>query len=243
MFRAISESPNKPILGLNIIPFLGMNLISEVLGLDLTLIPERKDDLDQVEDDSLHYPGEMSREQLLRLMDQHGMMMMSKYENEDEEDSGEIPRMNKARMMLTGQAVAGYRPPPSDRAMDQRGAAMMSKYNSGDDEDKAVPEIQPRSLGILAKFHPRFDVKGEGEAEISEENRRRRSVDSDSSEEEQEETGLRGKRSAENSTTDSPNTNSTTMAEQAHNKTVTEILEQLLEEVIEFLSHPLEKSK
>lgn len=249
MFRAISESPNKPILGLNIIPFLGMNLISEVLGLDLTLIPERKDDLDQVEDDSLHYPSEMSREQLLRLMDQHGMMM-SKYENEDEEDSGEIPRMNKARMMLTGQAVAGYRSPPSDRVnrgllqlMDERGAVMMSKYNRGQADDEDMPEIQPRSLGILAKFHPRFDVKGEGEAEISEENRRRRSVDSDSSEEEQEETGFRGKRSAENSTTDSPNTNSTTMAEQAHNKTVTEILEQLLEEVIEFLSHPLEKSK
>lgn len=115
MFRAISESPNKPILGLNIIPFIGMNLISEVLGLDLTLIPDRNDDLDQVEDDSIHFPSDVNREQLLRMMEEHGMVPMPKNDDEGVK-RGTLQLMSKT-----------------------------SNYNRKEVEDDEVPLIQPRS--------------------------------------------------------------------------------------------------
>lgn len=268
MFRAISESPNKPILGLNIIPFLGMNLISEVLGLDLTLIPEHRDDLDQVEDDSIHFPSDMNREQLLRLMEQHGMVPMPK---DDDEDSSEIQTKRDRLVLMGQQAVPEYRP-PAPNGLNRGMLQLMSNYNRREVEDETVPHIQPRSLGIFPKFHPRFNIKkNEGELEISETNRKRRSVDSDKedtttstsssdknatteSSESKHSNHSNDESSAEhpdsseeskhsessdnnNSTTESSNSNnSTTTADEAH-KTVSQILEQLLIEVIEFLFH------
>lgn len=262
MFRAISESPNKPILGLNIIPFLGMNLISEVLGLDLTLIPEHRDDLDQVEDDSIHFPSDMNREQLLRLMEQHGMVPMPK---DDDEDSSEI-QTKRDRLVLMGQQAAPEYRPPAPNGLNRGMLQLMSNYNRREVEDETVPHIQPRSLGIFPKFHPRFNIKNEGELEISEANRKRRSADSDKedtttstsattesseskhSNHSNEESSSEHSDSSEeskhsessdnnNSTTESSNSNnSTTTADEAH-KTVSQILEQLLIEVIEFLFH------
>lgn len=135
MFRAISESPNKPILGLNIIPFIGMNLISEVLGLDLTLIPDRKDDLDQVEDDSIHFPSDVNREQLLRMMEEHGMVPMPKNDDEDSE-------LTKERLAPMGQQ--------SPNAVKRGPMSKTSNYDRREVEDDEVPLIQPRS------WHPRF---------------------------------------------------------------------------------------
>lgn len=265
MFRAISESPNKPILGLNIIPFLGMNLISEVLGLDLTLIPEHRDDLDQVEDDSIHFPSDMNREQLLRLMEQHGMVPMPK---DDDEDSSEIQTKRDRLVLMGQQAVPEYRP-PAPNGLNRGMLQLMSNYNRREVEDETVPHIQPRSLGIFPKFHPRFNIKNEGELEISEANRKRRSADSSDKEDtttsttesattesseskhsnhSNEESSSEHSDSSEeskhsessdnnNSTTESSNSNnSTTTADEAH-KTVSQILEQLLIEVIEFLFH------
>lgn len=264
MFRAISESPNKPILGLNIIPFLGMNLISEVLGLDLTLIPEHRDDLDQVEDDSINFPSDMNREQLLRLMEQHGMVPMPK---DDDEDSSEI-QTKRDRLVLMGQQAAPEYRPPAPNGLNRGMLQLMSNYNRREVEDETVPHIQPRSLGIFPKFHPRFNIKNEGELEISEANRKRRSADSDKentttsttesattesseskhSNHSNEESSSEHSDSSEeskhsessdnnNSTTESSNSNnSTTTADEAH-KTVSQILEQLLIEVIEFLFH------
>ena len=270
MFRAISESPNKPILGLNIIPFLGMNLISEVLGLDLTLIPEHKNDLDQVEDDSIHFPSDMNKDQLLRLMELHGMVPMPK---DDDEDSDEVQLTKKDRLPEYHPSS----PNSGNRGMLQ----LMSNYNRPREvDDESVPRIQPRSLGILAKFHPRFNIKNEGDLEISEVNRKRRSADEEKQEDksstttsttessssttesdskhsnsssessdskhsessnketESSEESSESKESSENnnSTTESSNSNSTTTADETH-KTVSQILEQLLVEVIEFLFH------
>lgn len=150
MFRAISESPNKTIFGLSsVIPFIGMNLISEVLGLDLTLIPERKDDLDQVEDDSILFPSDVNREQLFHLMEPHGMMS-----KDDEEDS-----MGQQTPNIVNRGMSNY---------DRRGV-----------EDDEVRYIQPRSLGILAKLHPSSNIRNEGKIEVSAVSRERRSADSD----------------------------------------------------------------
>ena len=279
MFRAISESPNKPILGLNIIPFLGMNLISEVLGLDLTLIPERKDDSDQVEDDSIHFPSDMNKDQLLHLMEQHGMVPMLK---DDEEESNEVQPTKKDKLVLMGhQAVPEYHP-PTPNSVNRGMLQLMSNYNRREVEDESVPHIQPRSLGILAKFHPRFNIKNEGELEISEVNRKKRSAEEDkqedmntttnsttesssshartesdskhpnssneSSNSKRSESSNKEAESSEsseskhseysdnNDSTTESNSNSTTTADESH-KTVSQILEQLLIEVIEFLFH------
>ena len=297
MFKAISESPNKPILGLNIIPFLGMNLISEVLGLDLTLIPEHKNDLDQVEDDSIHFPSDMNKDQLLRLMELHGMMPMPK---DDDEDSDEVQLTKKDRLVLMGQQAIPEYHPSAPNSGNRGMLQLMSNYNRPREaDDESVPRIQPRSLGILAKFHPRFNIKNEGDLEISEVNRKRRSADEEKQEDksstttsttesssstkhsnsssessktstttsttessssttnsssessdskhsessnketESSEESSESKESSENnnSTTAEPsNSNSTTTADETH-KTVSQILEQLLVEVIEFLFH------